>query len=205
MNAMTTRLRSSRKGMTMNARFILAGLLAALFALPAAATTVVPLTTKDLAKKADIICTGTCVRSKSYLDVSPSDGVRINTNYLINVEETVKGEEQHVVVITEWGGQIGQTLQWIAGSPHYETGEKVLVFLKKTENETVTIGMSQGKYEIFKEVGTGKDMVRRDLSGLEFIDAKKKTYLDKPKDPGKMYLADFLDEIRRYVGRNKGR
>jgi len=179
-----------------------------LLAAPAAATTVIPLTTRDLARKADIICTGTCVRSQSFLDRSLSDAQRINTNYLIQVDKTLKGDPQQFLVVTEWGGQVGEVLQWIAGTPRYETGEKVLVFLKKTSGGIVTIGMSQGKYHVYKEKGTGKEMVRRDLSGLEFVDPKHPKageYIQKPKDPSRIYLSDFIDEIQHEVGRRRNR
>ncbi len=188
--------------------------------------TVVPFTIKQLAQESDAAYVVKCLRAESYLVTLNAHRDQIYTNYLMQVTETLKGEERGTVIVMEAGGQVGAILQWIPGAPIYATGEEAVVFLHKSPDGFTTKGWAQGKFLIETATDTGRRTVRRNLGGLSFLDPKglekmKKeadrlaregragdsssnpaafTEVEGPKDPPAITLDDFLAEVRKYVG-----
>lgn len=186
-------------------RIVFAVALAALSG-SASAMTVVPMTLKDLAQKSDAAYVVKCLRVDSYVVTLTPERQQIYTNYLMQVSDTLSGEERQNIIVTERGGQVGPVLQWTPGAPSYATGEEAIVFLHKTGDGWSTKGWAQGKYAITTDEETGRKLVRRDLTGLSFADKDLKKFVDRPKDPPKMYLEDFLAEVRKYArGKSKPR
>lgn len=183
------------------------------------AATVIPYTLKELAEESDAILVVKCLATSSYFVTLTAERERIYTNFMMQVKETVKGEPQGSVIITERGGMVGATLQWIPGVPAYATDEEFVVFLQKSGDGFTTKGWAQGRYKIESEPDTDRPILRRDLSGLHFVDRKRmaqrlkeieanpenppRTHLeltDRPKDPPVIYLDDFLAEVKKHVG-----
>jgi hypothetical protein len=168
------------------------------------ASMVLPLSLKDMSAAADAIYVGKCLNSRCYYPTKYKKAIL--TDYLVDISEVVSGPDQKTIIITVQGGRVGARASLVPGSPTYVTGEKVLIFLiKNKQKKWNTLGMAQGKFQIHKEQNTDKEMLRRDLGGLSFVDLKTNKVAEKPKDPAKMYLKDYIKQIRKYAKSAKKR
>ncbi len=73
----------------------------------------------------------------------------IETVTELHVEEAIKGPLRNgeTIQVTELGGAVGEIAYTVPGSPHYESGERVLLFLETNERgEWVSKNMVVGKF-----------------------------------------------------------
>lgn len=121
----------------------LAGLLA-LTASSAGATTVMGVNQNELIQSAQNIVLGTIIAAEPQWQ-----GHRIVTVYDVEVEELWKGKADRVLQVASLGGIVGEIGQHVAGMPHFQVGERVLLFLRRGLNEQwFTVGLWQGVYRL---------------------------------------------------------
>lgn len=120
------------------------------FATAANATTVVQMDVDDLTAAADAIVVGTVTDIKAEL----VDG-RVFTEITVKVETSLKGEPGQSLVIKHLGGRTAELATYVAGMPHFEKGERALLFLEDKGKTWVTVGLSLGKWTL---TGEGDDM-----------------------------------------------
>ena len=123
--------------------------LAAALALPAtvAATTIVPLRTRDLVATSLGAVRGQVTRIASGLE--PTSGT-IVTYVTLLVDDVLFGPlSRGELTLREMGGRVGAQQAWIFGSAEYRVGERVLVFLSANPDGTLrTAGLAMGKYRL---------------------------------------------------------
>jgi len=133
---------------------------------PAAkATTMLSFQIEDMAKLAPIVIIGEVNQVYSSFN---ADKTKIHTRAMISPIEILKGPaDLGTVTVKIIGGQVDGKVATLPGAPKFEVGEKVLVFLEPREDGDgyLTLGFFQGKYTVFKDPKTGRDMLMRDEPG----------------------------------------
>jgi hypothetical protein len=72
-----------------------------------------------------------------------------------------------VITVRQPGGEVGTVGLRVSGAARMRRGETVLLFVRPVHNVYVPVGMTQGKYELYKDI-VGTWRARRDLSGVSF-------------------------------------
>jgi hypothetical protein len=138
------------------------GVLALLAASLAGATVLVALQVEDLAQMSPVVLVGEVNTVESGWN---PEKTRIHTRVQITPIEVLKGPaDLGTVKVKFLGGQVGETVAHLPGAPHFEVGEKVLVFLepRKDQDGYLPVGFYQGKYKVFTDPATKKEMLLRD-------------------------------------------
>lgn len=142
----------------------LAGIVAGaiLAALPAQGTVITYLNTKELTQRAVVVIRGTVVAQ----EVVQVDG-HLWTDSHVRVDASLKGvlSRGKVVVVRQPGGETATRGERVAGAAPFRLTEQVLVFARKVKQVYMPLGMSIGKYSIYRD-GQGVERVQRDLSGV---------------------------------------
>jgi hypothetical protein len=145
---------------TLSLCFAAAGILAAPHA---DATTLVAKNVGDLALRAGAIVRG------QVLDVSSAwndQHSHIFTFVKLRVDESMKGDLGSEVTLLEWGGQIGSLREFIPGSPLFQVGEEVVVFLSvRPPMYPSVLSLAQGKFTIVTDSRTGLKTLSRNFYG----------------------------------------
>jgi hypothetical protein len=130
----------------------LCGVVVALAAAAAPATTMVPMDERALVAGSVGAVRGRVTRIDSAAD--PASGA-IYTYVAIEPAEQVFGAlPSGTLVLRELGGNVGGRGQWVFGSPEYRLGESVLVFLSRHPDGALrTTGLAQGKFSLEEQGG----------------------------------------------------
>jgi len=112
----------------------------------AGATVIVPMSDADLVRTSHLIVVGAVRRIETR---ELRDG-RLLTEVALAVEQTLKGRlHRGKIVVTSPGGRVGDRSAWVYGSPSFSTGERVLVFLKRTAEGRLRVNaLALGKYHL---------------------------------------------------------
>ena len=94
---------------------------------------------------------------------------RIFREVQLVADKVIKGPLKPGQPVTLWvpGGEVGDLGQWVAGSPEFSVGERVLLFLEA--NETlgyVVVGMSLGKLRTERDKAGDVWAIRDPVEGL---------------------------------------
>lgn len=194
----------------------LIGLLACMFGLPSQvnSTTVLELTTEEMAVRAETILHGRVITAESRFDES---GKRIYTEYRLEVEELLKGESQisalqaREFTVRQWGGVVDDPVHgtrgfYIPGVATFAVDEDVFAFFAAENPATgtrFTVGLSQGKYSVRQELATGRDVLQRNLRGLNFYDPSTRELHEPVLDEKPVYLSGMRDEVMRVLRREE--
>lgn len=120
-------------------------LLALLLATTAHAVTYLVPADRELIQQADDIVITTGVTSV----VERNERGGLVTRSTLRIEQVLKGKRaagSHLV-LTERGGVLGDSVQFIPGTPQYRSGERYLVFTETNrDGEPVTLGMGLGQF-----------------------------------------------------------
>ncbi len=149
------------KGSRLTIGSVVLGLTLAL-ALPAAATVVMQLEIEDMIPMSPVVVIGEVNKVEASFN---ADKTKIHTRAWITPTEILKGQKDlGTIVVKTIGGQVGDTVAVLPGAPRFEQGERVMLFLepRKDGDGYLTIGFYQGKFKIFRDPATGKDMLLRD-------------------------------------------
>jgi hypothetical protein len=118
----------------------------------ARATSVVPMTVRDLVDASDAALRGRVQRIGSAID--PLSGA-VHTYVVLEPEDVLFGSlPAGEVVLREVGGQVGGRRQWVFGNPEYRVGERVLVFVTVApDGSQHTTALALGKYTLVDRPG----------------------------------------------------
>lgn len=117
-----------------------------------------PLSIEALARQADLIVQGTVLGKTSLHD----DAGRIYTKVNIHVGAVWKGAlptnaTAGTLTIVQGGGTVGDVREEVSGDVQYDPGEEFVAFLVfNPRGEPVTIGLSQGKFHVWRDQQTGE-------------------------------------------------
>ncbi len=116
----------------------------------------------------------------------------ISTLVRLRVEEALKGTGFGEVEVEVEGGRVGDRSMVIAGSPRFEIGEEVLLFLMRAPGGRYhVVEMSQGKYGVERDA-EGKAWVAGQLS-MQPLFPEKSLELD---ESGRLPLERFMQDLR---------
>lgn len=131
-------------------------MVAALWILPVCGAQFVPLTLAELTAKADLVVRGK-VRS---LTGAEDDAGRVFTRVELEVAEVWKGPRQPAVLeVVHGGGSVGKKRVVVSGQVQYRPGEEVVAFLVfNPRGQAVTLGLAQGKFQVWADPQTGEKL-----------------------------------------------
>ena len=171
-------------------------------AAPAGATVMVELTVEDMAADCDAIVIGRVERSGVQLLGEPNvQGLHPWMLTNLTVEQWLKGPGGASVTIHERGGVWQGGGQWIAGTPTYRRGDRVLVFLRlDVYGRWRTYGMAQGKWLVHAGVPGTPTTATRDLSDLSLVHwGGGQMHINHGTHERPVPLRDLVDRIARVM------
>jgi hypothetical protein len=155
------------------------------------ATIMVPLSITNLTTRADLILRGT-VASKTCL--KDSEG-RIYTKIELKVSEAWKGTlTTNLFQIVHGGGTVGDERTVVDGEAIYEVGEEIVCFLRLNQRgEGVSIGLAQGKFQVWNDDSTGEQFAHNLFHGQPKSDksAPQTKFGVPPGKPTRLRLAEL--------------
>jgi hypothetical protein len=131
-----------------------------------------------LLDRAEVVVVGTVVNSTAR---QGSDGL-IYTDHQLLIEQTLKGQSASTIVVSEAGGFLDGRGTFISGTAEYESGSRVLSFLRRRADGTYfTAYMGLGVYHF-----AGKELIRT-ATGIETLGGEPRQIRD---------AVAFVDAIR---------
>lgn len=132
------------------------------------AATFEPITDAALTHRSDLVVVAQVLDSSSRVT---ADGV-IVTDYRLAVEDVLKGSAGASIVVTEAGGTANGLIMAIPGSAAYESGSRVIAFLRHRPDGTLfTTSMTLGAFEIERRPD-GVEIAMRREEGAAVDDAR---------------------------------
>ena len=179
-----------------------------LWQLPAAATSVLPISLQRMTAVADLIFHGRVIADEVRRDAASGRVVTLTTFAVI---EIIKGETGETHTIKQIGGQLpgSQVRQVIHGVPRFNTGQEYVVFMPKASSLGFSspIGLSQGKFDVDRVNGQAVIRSRRAAAAVSKEPAQQ-TSPETPAafvwEPGEkpadtVELAEFLRSVSSMV------
>lgn len=167
------------------------------FFLSSSVAQVQTMSTKELTEESTTVLLGTCTRTESYW----ADGnSKIFTRIKVRGQQYLKGDLGAEAEITVPGGRIGDLIYEVSDMPVFREGEEVLVFVwSNASGKQLVMGGAQGKLSVETDKATGKKIVRGAPLQLESAAGLQKAASEQPQTPKKVFLDDFMNEVRGYV------
>lgn len=130
---------------------------------PAGATSMHSFSLDELIYVADHIVVGEVVDTEARFT---RDGRAIYTYVDVRVSERLKGQPAGETV-TLWvlGGEVGDVGLAVAGTPEFDTGEQVVLFLEETVHGLSVLGWQQGKFALLFDRDRGELIAERTMPG----------------------------------------
>lgn len=174
----------------------------------AEATVMTEVSIEDMAADADAIVHGTVEHSGTRMALT-SRGQEPHTITRIRVREWLKGPaDEPTVTVREIGGEWKGGGMEIAGTPQYERGEEVVLFLERHPEHPGTYrtyAMIQGKFVVVHGTPGVPSTVHRDLEAVGFARWTETGMRVEHGDGGpSMQLGELLRLVREEVGYNGG-
>jgi hypothetical protein len=165
--------------------------------LPSSLAQVQTMSTQQLTEQSSAVILGTCVRMESYWVDGNS---KIFTRVRIRGEQTLKGEFGGETEITVPGGRIGNMVYEVTDMPIFREGEEVLLFVWQhpTGKQLIT-GGTQGKFSVETDKTTGRKIIMGAQAQIESASKLQKASSPETQTEKKVFLDDFLTEVRGYV------
>jgi len=164
---------------------------------------------KQLIDKSNRIIVGMVTDIKSQWE--NEDGKRLIFTYVtIKIDTYVKGLGSEIVTIKVPGGKVGDLTQWVSDTPHFDLGEKVLLFLR--DEYFLVVGGNQGKfsiqdntilglnitvYEFINQIGT--TLVESSAELLVRRESQKLSTFPVPTHEGNIFLDLFNKQENEYT------
>ena len=188
-------------------KIFIAALLAVAAALPAFATSVLPVDLGQMIDQAAVAFQGTVVDVRTGRD--PQTGTLV-TMTTFRIDDVLKGAVPGSYTIKQIGGEDASTgLKFRAvGVPTYKTGETYVLFMNGVSSQGFTspVGLSQGRFEVTSgdaglEVGNGRDF--RELT-QNHPDLQLPAQARASNNPvRRIGLDDFKAMVRKHAGGKK--
>lgn len=184
-------------------RIFVAAWLAVCAAVPAFATSVLPLDLAQVIDRSAVAFQGTCIDNRTGRD--PQSGLLV-TLTTFRVDDVLKGEAGATYTVKQIGGEDSAAgLHFkVHGVPKYTLGQSYVLFMRGVSSAGFSspVGLSQGRFliqdgEAGAEVGNGRDF--RDLTVNTDIQLPEAKVAGKPLH--RIGLDEFKQLVRKHVGR----
>ena len=126
-------------------------------AVPARATTYLPVTFDELVTRADVIFVGEVVDVRPFALDTP-DGTIIKTRVTFSVSDPLFGTSSLVEVFDFLGGELNGVGMAVAEMPKFAVGDRRVMFARRERSLNPIVGFTQGLLQ-----------VRRDSSGVDRV------------------------------------
>lgn len=165
-------------------------------ALPAGASTFLAMSQEELVERAAAVVTGRVVEVASFWN---DKGTSIVTEAVIEVDEAILGDAPSHVRVRTLGGQVGDQKIVAIGSPTFERGEKLLLFLAPPQDGFhQVLGYLQGELRIRTGPG-GREMA------VPTWEADTVRVIAKDGTPARVPRAVPLDDLKQQIRETAGR
>jgi len=162
------------------------------------ATTVEKLSLEDLVQKAQKIIVGRCLSTESRWN---EKSTLILTYSKFAVGENLKSHSNGSLTVVTVGGSVGGITQTVSGMPQFVPNEEAVLFLEPSkDHHWQIVGLSQGKFQIVKDLRTGYKEVIHSLSGLQLYDTSTHTLSSQAK-PYRVPLDDLIVGIKNLIAK----
>jgi hypothetical protein len=162
---------------------------------PAQTTQVQQLSVEELGSVASKVVRGEVATVHSYWNPQRT---KIFTEIVVAAAETYKGTAAGTIRILQLGGTVDGVRVTVHGALGWTPGEEVLLFLESYRDDRfVVTGLSQGKFNVVRDPGSGEAFVARvPLEGVEVVGGE-----------GARAVASEIEKIplRQFVRRSLGR
>jgi hypothetical protein len=180
--------------------------LAALLALTRVAAPASVIVAKDFAAlvaEADLIFVGTVERVESRWTNPQRDA--IETIVTFSELEPIRGPVGREVALRFGGGEVDGVREEIAGVPRFVAGERVVLFARQDHSLCPIVGFSQGCFRVIEdsEGNTVRGCDGRSIP-LSREASELKVGTSASRAATRVSLDEFLDRIRREMGRESG-
>ena len=164
-------------------------------AIPARATTYLPVTFEELVTRADVIFVGEVVDVRPFALDTP-DGRIIKTQVTFSVSEPLYGTTSLVEVFEFLGGELNGVGMAVAEMPAFAVGDRRVMFARRERSINPIVGFTQGLLRVTRDAGGVDRVLTLDgapLSAPESIGTRTPGILLAPAAP--MRLSDFRTRI----------
>jgi hypothetical protein len=188
-------------------RILLTVWLALALAVPALATSVIPLNLEQLVDGSAIAFQGVCVDNRTGRD--PQTGL-IVTMTTFRVDDVLKGSVPANYTIKQVGGEDSQAnIKFkVSGVPTFKAGQGYVVFLAGVSSAGFSspVGLSQGSFDVVEgaggpEVGNGRDFGDLTANTTLQLPAQAKAKAQVSRSVDRIKLEDFKQMVREHVGK----
>lgn len=172
--------------------------------IPVHSTIVVEMDLKTLARNSCAVLTGNLLEIQKEWVPSPVSGGEpvVQATLIVKVTKVYKScsgiKAGDTISVIRPGGSIGDSGTIIIGSPTFNSGTKLLLFLDQTsDGRYIITGLSQGKFRILKNEHTGKEEAFQDKAAraLTFVDMKTGKITEDKTTPDKMEMEEVSKEL----------
>jgi hypothetical protein len=154
-----------------------------------------PMPVSELSAKADLVVNGKVLAKSSQRD----DSGRIYTKIQLEVNDVWKGAvSSNSITIVHGGGTVGNERTEVSGQVEFEVGEEVVAFLVLNQRgEGVCLGLSQGKFHVWKDDASGEKLAHNPFHGSRPSESNRPAALPSGSSPAKARLT--LADLKRQV------
>ena len=140
-----------------------------LFSEQSLATSVLKLSSAELASGSEVVVLGTVLSSET----SKNEKGMVVTTASLQIEELLLGSSSFATLsVIRYGGDFEGKTYSLVGNAILTPGERVVVFLTKAdESRYAVVGLAQGKYTVKGATESGDLILSRDLEGLKLIES----------------------------------
>ena len=124
----------------------------------AGATSMHPFSLDEMIYVADHVVVGEVVSVESRF---ARDGRAIYTYVEVAVGERLKGSGGDTVTVWLLGGEVGDVGMAVEGTPAFDSGEQVLLFLEEMVHGLSVLGWAQGKFALLYDSDRGEPVAER--------------------------------------------
>jgi hypothetical protein len=172
--------------------------------LPVRSTIVVEMDVKTMARNSCAVVIGDLLEIQKEWIPSPVSGGEpvVQATLMIKVRKVFKScsgiKKGDVIPVLRPGGSIGDSGTIIIGSPTFNSGTRLLLFLAQTpDGRFIITGLSQGKFRILKDEATGKEEAVQDKAArtLTFVNMQTGQMSEEKSTPDRMDVEDISKEL----------
>jgi hypothetical protein len=162
------------------------------------ATEIIPSTLEYMTDFSDTVVIGHVTDKYSYWE-----NKKIYTNIAIDVERFIKssrGETSSPIELKIPGGKVGDIGFEVDQAPVFSMGEKVMLFLKKINDNYFPYGFNYGVYQIFWDDAQKKEFINGPLFNQpEYYNLRTMQAVKNREPLGKRALEPFLERVTELV------
>lgn len=164
--------------------------------MPAHALSIAKATLEELTRESQHIVVGRIVAiDYQWQNV---DHQVIETVLTVAVENPVKGVSSPTIQVTQLGGTIGDLTMEIPGTPQFDVGDEVLLFLQDHQNKYWIHSIALGAFSIVTE-NNGEKLVVNHLQGIDLIDPGSGARVAADEAFPIIPLTEFLEQVNHYI------